>query len=68
MPVAQSVCVSIGVEVILSSIFQAGAKTIDLEIDEVGPLDSTDTAFERGHYTFYKEDGSTIDYGKWVSL
>ena len=63
-----SLHVSLGVEAVFSSVFQAGAKTVTLKIDEVGPLDSTDTAFERSHYTFYKEDGSTFDHGKWVSL
>ena len=55
------------VEAVFSSVAQAGGKTVKLEIDEVGPLGSTDTAFERSHYTFYKEDGSTFDHGKWVS-
>ena len=41
-----------------------GAKTVKLEIDEVGPLGSPDTVFERSHYTFYKEDGFVFDHGK----
>ena len=42
----------------------AGASTVKLEIDEVGPFGATDMAYERSHYTFYKEDGSTFDHGK----
>lgn len=61
-------CLDTGVDAVFSSVFQAGAKTVKLEIDEVGPLDSTDIAFERSHYTFYKEDGSIFDHGKCVSL
>ena len=44
---------------------KAGAKKVVLAIDEVGPMDSTGAvAFERSHYTFYKEDGTTFDHGK----
>lgn len=32
--------------------------------DEVGPMGAGDTAFERGHYTFYKKDGSIFEEGK----
>ena len=44
--------------------YDGGAKTLKLEIDEVGPLGSQDAAFERSHYTFYKEDGSVFEHGK----
>ena len=48
-----------------SNIVEAGAKKAVLAIDEVGALDSTGTvAFERGHITVYKEDGSTFSQGK----
>ncbi len=42
----------------------SGVKSVLLKTDEVGPLNTTDTAYERGHYTFYKEDGSVLDEGK----
>ena len=35
-----------------------------LTIDEVGPMGGGDMAYERGHYTYYKRDGSIFDYGK----
>ncbi len=44
----------------------AGAKSLQLVAVEVEPMGGTqNTAFERGHYTFFKEDGKTIfDEGK----
>ena len=42
----------------------AGADSVKLEIDEVGPMDSSDTIYERSHYTFLKKDGSDFDKGK----
>ena len=54
-----------GVAAVFSGVMKAGAKKVVLAIDEVGPMDSTGAvAFERSHYTFYKEDGSTFDHGK----
>ena len=43
----------------------AGAATVELKIDEVGPLDAnTGIAYERSHYTFYKKDGTVFNHGK----
>ena len=54
-----------GVATLFSGVMKAGAKKITVATDEVGPMDSTGaTVFERGHYTFLKEDGSTFDHGK----
>ena len=54
-------------EAVFSSVFKGGGTTVKLEIDEVGPInESTETAFERSHYTFYKEDGSIFDHGKYA--
>jgi ketosteroid isomerase-like protein len=57
-----------GVESVFNSVHGGGAKTVKLEIDEVGPLGSPDAVFERSHYTFYKEDGSVFDHGKFVVI
>jgi ketosteroid isomerase-like protein len=56
------------VESVFNSVHGGGAKTVKLEIDEVGPLGSPDAVFERSHYTFYKEDGSVFDHGKFVVI
>ncbi len=42
----------------------SGVKSVLLKTDDVEPLNATDTAYERGHYTFFKEDGSIADVGK----
>lgn len=47
---------------------KAGAKTVKVEIVEVGPLGSTDFAFEHSNYTFYKEDDSIFDKGKYAFI
>lgn len=57
-----------GVKAVFSGAYEGGAKSAKLEIDEVGPLGSTDSVFERSHYTFYKEDGSIFDKGKYVYI
>ena len=49
---------------VFSGVMTAGAKSVLLKIDEVGPLDATDTAYERSHYTFYDKDGAIFDHGK----
>ena len=46
------------------SVMKAGAKTVKLEIDEVGPMGDGDTVYERSHYTFYNSDGGVFDHGK----
>ena len=42
----------------------AGAKSVKLTIDEVGPMGAGDMAYERSHYEFFKADGSSMDKGK----
>ena len=42
----------------------AGAVSMLLKIDEVGPMGAGDIAFERSHYTFYDKDGKVFDHGK----
>ena len=47
----------------------AGAATVVLKIDELGPLNADiNMAYERSHYTFYKQDGSVFNHGKYVVL
>ena len=41
-----------------------GIDSVLLKSDEVGPMGVGDIAFERGHYIFYKKDGSIADEGK----
>lgn len=41
-----------------------GAAAVKLEVDEVGPMGSPDTVFERSHYSFIKGDGTVMDHGK----
>ena len=48
---------------VFGGVINAGAVSIKLEVDEVGPL-GADTLFERSHYTFYKENGEVMDVGK----
>ena len=56
----------IGVASVFDSVMKAGASTVLLAIDEVGPMGGGDMAYERSHYTFYKSDGSVFDHGKYV--
>ncbi len=53
-----------GVAKALGGMMEAGVTKVTLQADEVGPLDATTIAFERGDYTFYCEDGSVFDEGK----
>ena len=46
------------------SILDAGAKKLVITIDEVGPMGGGDIIYDRGHYCFYKEDGSVMEKGK----
>ena len=55
---------SAGASSVFGGAMSSGVKSVLLKTDEVGPLNTTDTAYERGHYTFYKEDGSVLDEGK----
>ena len=41
-----------------------GAATLHLATDEVSPMGAGDTAFERGHFTFYDKDGKVFDEEK----
>ena len=47
---------------------KAGAKSILLTVEEVGPLDSSTMAYERSIYEFKKENGESFDKGKYVVL
>ena len=49
------------------SLMDAGAKKILITSDEVGPMGGGDTVYERGHYCFYKANGSVFDQGKYYS-
>ena len=53
-----------GPATVFGGVMKAGAKTLKLEVDEVGLMDTSNTAYERSHYTFSKEDGSVFDHGK----
>ncbi len=43
---------------------EAGITKVTLQADEVGPLDATTIAFERGLSTSYSEDGTVMDEAK----
>lgn len=51
---------------VFGSLRQSGAKTVLLEISEVGPFTniSTEFVYERSHYTFNDGSGMVIDHGK----
>ncbi len=55
---------SVGVAAVFGGVIKAGAVSVLLQIDEVGPLDASSTCFERSHYTFYDKDGKIFDHGK----
>ena len=41
-----------------------GGATLLLEVDEVGPMESMDTVYERSHFTFYDRDKKVMMQGK----
>ena len=43
------------------SVYEAGAKRVQVQTDEYGPLGSSDTLFQCCQYTLYKDDGSVFD-------
>ncbi len=45
-------------------VIKAGAASVELVVDEVGPMGAGDSAYERSHYTFKKGDGTVMDHGK----
>ena len=45
---------------------KAGVMTILFESEELGPLGSEDALYERCRYTFFREDGSIYDNGKYI--
>ena len=48
-----------------SGAIKMGAKTLTLEVKEVGPLNSTgEMSYARGEYVFYDCDQKQIDIGK----
>lgn len=53
-----------GVVQVFGGVMTAGAMSVLLKIDEVGPMGAGDTAYERSHYTFYDKDGKVFDHGK----
>ena len=55
-----------GVVAVFDSVMKAGAKSILLTVEEVGPLDSSAMAYERSIYEFKKENGESFDKGKYV--
>jgi len=51
---------------VFGGVREAGAASVELSVDEVGPMGAGDTAFERSHYAFKKQDGSIMDQGKYA--
>ena len=45
-------------------VITAGAASVVLAVDEVGPMGAGDSAYERSHYTFKTKDGKVMDQGK----
>ena len=45
------------------SCFEA-INSVKLIVDEVGPMGGGDIAYDRGHYTFFRTDGTVFDHGK----
>ena len=62
----------LAVKDVFGSVKKAGVKTVKLDVDEVGPLgnssNGTTMAFERSHYTFFKEKNEVFDAGKLVNF
>ena len=56
-----------GVVKVYQYMFDAGAATVKVTIDEVGPLDANiGMAYEFCHFLMYKSDGSLLFDGKYV--
>lgn len=49
---------------VFSGVMKMGAAKVELAVDEVGPMGSVDTVYERSHYTFYDKDNKVMDHGK----
>ncbi|XP_070574918.1 uncharacterized protein [Ptychodera flava] len=55
-----------GVVDALMEMKSAGLATLKLTPEEVGGIVDGDTAFERGQYAFFKEDGTDAGAGKYL--
>lgn len=53
-----------GTAKVFQGAMDAGIDKVILKTDEVGPMGAEGVAYERGHYTFLKADGSVADLGK----
>ncbi|XP_022106760.1 uncharacterized protein LOC110987909 [Acanthaster planci] len=58
---------------VMGGMISAGATSVSLVADEVGPLGASavgigDLVYERGHYKFSKADGSAVAAGKYVVI
>ena len=49
---------------VFGGVMSQGGKSLVLEIDEVGPMESMDTVYERSHFTFYDKDKKVMMQGK----
>ena len=48
---------------VFDGVMQAGGVRLVLAVDEVGPMEA-DLAYERSHFTFYKENNEILMQGK----
>eukprot|EP00058_Branchiostoma_floridae_P007808 XP_002593296.1 hypothetical protein BRAFLDRAFT_83843 [Branchiostoma floridae] len=55
-----------GPEKVFSGAWAGGARTLELKVEEVGPMGS-DVIYERSTYAFKKEDGSVAEAGNYHS-
>ncbi|XP_002737424.1 uncharacterized protein LOC100368793 [Saccoglossus kowalevskii] len=56
-----------GVLEILESLKKTGVAEIKVTSEEIDGIE-TDTAYERGSYIFYKDDGSEVGVGKYLVI
>lgn len=56
----------VGAADVYAKLKEAGVKTLLFESEELGPLGSEDALYERCRYTFFREDGSIYDNGKYA--
>ena len=55
---------SVGVKQTLKTLFDLGMAKISFVMEEVGPTDASDTAYDRSSWTVFDEKGTIITKGK----
>lgn len=55
---------AVGVKKTLRTYFDLGMAKINIVMEEVGPTDATDRAYDRSSWTVFDENGNIITKGK----